>query len=146
MGTTKTSRFVVQGVATGVAKRDQKRRRVKLPALRPPGHREIVFLAPVGVRRRAPTGFFLDAIFRGKVVPEEIVEASRSAPQGGGQKGSQKCVRKMISGSVPHSAPEGIEKLIFLLLGSAMLGIEVPFFSGGTFERLVAESEHPLGP
>ena len=43
----------------------------------------------------------------------------------------------MISGSVPHSAPEGIEKLIFLLLGSAMLGIEIRFFRGGLLNDLL---------
>ena len=57
--------------------------RMELPTLRPPGHGETVFLVPVGVRRRTPTGFFWDAIFRGKVVPQEIVETSRSASQGG---------------------------------------------------------------
>ena len=56
---------------------------MEAPRLFPPGHGETVFLVPVGVRRRAPTGFFLDAIFRGKVVPKEIVETSRSVPQGG---------------------------------------------------------------
>ena len=49
---------------------------------------------------------------------------------GGGQKASQKCRRKMISGSVPHSAPEGIEKLIFLLLGARCWASKFVFFGG----------------
>ena len=43
----------------------------------------------------------------------------------------------MISRSVPHSAPEGIEKLFFLLLGGAMLGIEIRFFRGALLSDLV---------
>ena len=146
MGTMKTSRFAVQGGGD--------RRRQKGPEKEARGGTQAVpprawrnrFSGSCGGASSGADRIFFGRHFSGKSGPQGNRGNEQICSPGGGQKASQKCPRKMMSGSVPDSAPEGIDKLIFLLLGSAMLGIEVPFFSGGTFERLVAESEHPLGP
>ena len=83
MGTMKTSRFAVQGGGD--------RRRRKGPEKEARGGTQAVpprawrnrFSGSCGGASSGADVIFLDAIFRGKVVPKEIVETSRSVPQGG---------------------------------------------------------------
>ena len=146
METMKTSRFAVQGGGDRRRQKGPEKEARGASQAAPPRAWRNCFSGSCGCASSGADRIFLGRHFSWKSGPPGNRGNEQICFPGGGQKASQKCRRKMISGSVPHSAPEGIDKLIFLLLGSAMLGIEVPFFSGGTFERLVAESEHPWEP
>ena len=83
MGTMKTSRFVVQGGGDRRRQKGPEKEARGASQAAPPRAWRNCFSGSCGGASSDAEEFFWDAIFRGKVVPQEIVETSRSASQGG---------------------------------------------------------------
>ena len=145
MGTMKTSRFAVQGGGD--------RRRQKGPEKEARGGTQAVpprawrnrFSGSCGGASSGADVIFLDAIFRGKVVPRKSWKRADLFPRGG-SKGVAKMSQKNDFGERPTQRLRGHRQIDFLASWERDVGHRNSFFSGGTFERLVAESEHPWEP
>ena len=146
MGTMKTSRFAVQGGGDRrCQKGPEKEARGGTKAVPPRAWRNR-FSGSCGGASSGADRIFSGRHFSGKSDPQGNRGSEQICSPGGVSKRIAKMSPKNDFGERPTQRPRGHRKIDFLASWERDVGHRNSFFSGGTFERLGAESEHPWKP